>query len=79
MWGEVEEEAEKEERIETPNEGNLVFGFWRGQQRDWAIAVAFLKRKTVFFRMKQNPHFVNVYFLNMNCSGSLKGITGEGL
>ena len=41
--GEVEEEAEEEEeggeRRETPNEGNPVCRFWRGQQRDWAIEV----------------------------------------
>ena len=50
---EVEEEAEEAEsgaeeegeRRETPNEGNPVCRFWRGQrQRDWAIAIVSLKR-----------------------------------
>ena len=54
---EVEEEAEEAEsgaeeegeRRETPNEGNPVCRFWRGQrQRDWAIAVVCLKRNTFF-------------------------------
>ena len=75
-WGEVEEEAEKEERRETPKEGNPVFGFWRGQQRDWAIAVAFLKRQTLFLRMKQKPHCV---FPLHELIRFPKEITGDGL
>ena len=39
-------EEEEGERRETPNEGKPVCRFWRMQQRDWAIAVAFLKRNT---------------------------------
>ena len=52
------------ERRETPNEGNPVCRFWRGQQRDWAIAVVCLKSITFF--QDGNTLHVNVYNLKIH-------------
>ena len=69
-----EEEAEKEEedgeRREAPNKGNPVCRFWRRQQRDWAIAAAFLKRGTHLAGLKKIFTMLVCFSLFVTLSGS---------